>query len=100
MNALDAVLDCLADVPTRATYAAVEAVTGINRRRLGRPLAEAAERGKDTSLVVQSANGLPSPGADGYRCDETWWHPGLRDLPIIRDGDDLRQRVTDWLASD
>ena len=61
MNALDAVLDYLADVPTRATYTAVEAVTGINRRRLGRPLDEAAERGKDTSLVVESATGLPSP---------------------------------------
>lgn len=80
----------------RATYSAVEGVTGIPRRNLGPPLAELGGPNEHTSLVVQSGTGLPSPGADGYRCDESWWHRGLRDLPIIRDGDDLYASMAEW----
>ncbi len=98
--ALDDVLDYLDTHKIRATYKAVSGVTGINHRRgLGQRLAAAGGPSLRTSWVVQAATGRPSPATNRGADDRTWWHPDLENTPhIIRDPDELRQRITDWKA--
>lgn len=78
----------------RATYGAVAELVGGIAQSVGDRLGGVAGRRPEASWVVNSETEMPT----GYLPEQ--WHPALRQSShVIRNGDELWQRLEEWKAA-